>query len=361
VLGLAIVLAGCSKAASPPDASAAAAPLDELHQRLPLDAAWFGQLDRADLKVLERHLESSPRWEVREETRVWAKKVVRYAVRLEPVKDPPSEGATAHLELIPGAYRTSLNGFYSDFQAPQVLQRRVIVGLGNEFGLGKTAKASHVAAGKTEAPLLSWRGGDQPGLQSHLVVDGAQGWTIEIFEQSRAARREFTPRALSEVLEELRSALGAREEIVANGFSAALLRDTPLRMGEPILDVVQGMQPGIYRVTGWANPGEAGVALLRIVQLGPDSKAGPAMLPAELRGKEGTFLSPEHVEARSRRWMGWSTKGEVLFPYQSEVAVYEGDWKHLQSVRFELWFRPANGGADRKLVESLATISGWER
>ena len=361
-LALVALAFGCSARPAARDASPAAPPAAAGGPHVSLDAAWFGQLDLDDLRVLERHLESSPRWEVRQEKRIWAKKLVRYAVRLEPVKPSASEGAEPPLELIPGGYRTTLNGFYSDFEAPHVLQRRVIVGLGNEFGLGRVAKATHAPATGGDALVDVWRSELPTAVESYLVVDGAQGWTIEVFEQSRTERREFTPKAVAEVLAELQTALRAREEIQANGFSAALLRDTPLRQGAPVLEVAEDSQPGIYRLSAFANPGEPGLAFARAVFVGPDPKAGAAGLPDELRGvKEGALLSTEQVEQRSLRWMGYSRKGEALFPYQSQVTVYEGDWHHLQRVRFELWFRPANGGQERKLVETTATIAGWER
>ena len=45
----------------------------------------------------------------------------------------------------------------------------------------------------------------------------------------------------------------------------------------------------------------------------------------------------------------------------SEFTIYEGDWGKPYAARFELWFKPSNGGRARKLVEKVYKIEGWMR
>jgi hypothetical protein len=40
--------------------------------------------------------------------------------------------------------------------------------------------------------------------------------------------------------------------------------------------------------------------------------------------------------------------------------VYEGDWDTFYPARFELWFVPSGGGPERKLVEKVFRICGWQ-
>jgi hypothetical protein len=76
--------------------------------------------------------------------------------------------------------------------------------------------------------------------------------------------------------------------------------------------------------------------------------------------RTGELLSGPYIEKSSLRLAGWSSDKAVLFPYNSEVTVYEGDWEHQYEARFELWFRGATA-KQRKLLEKKLMIYGWER
>jgi hypothetical protein len=130
-----------------------------------------------------------------------------------------------------------------------------------------------------------------------------------------------------------------------------------VRHGEASLEVFDGLQPGIYKVGGWVNPQGDGVAELRAFFVGPAE--GRATVPAEV-GEPGDELSSKRLRPRSRRLIGWSAKPEELFRYQSIVSIYEGDWGHPYTARFELWFESADG-AERKLAETTRQVEGWMR
>ncbi|PQJ09570.1 hypothetical protein CJD36_016655 [Flavipsychrobacter stenotrophus] len=51
----------------------------------------------------------------------------------------------------------------------------------------------------------------------------------------------------------------------------------------------------------------------------------------------------------------------VRFGTSSTFTIYEGDWGKPYAARFEVWFIPANGGNERKLIEKNYKIEGWER
>lgn len=349
-----LLLAGC-RCSPLPEAEAKAVDAG-VANLIDLRDEGFARLSDADRGVLLRYLCGSPRWSVVEE------RGARFAVRLEkaPKDEVLGEGQERREELIPGGYRGGSNGFYSDFESTTVVQRRVLLGLGKEHGFGNSRTPTRATAGQGLVSLKVYEPAhQQPGLESYLVVGGAAGWTLEIFEQSRVPARAFTEQALREVMEELEAALGEAEAILKNGYSAKLSADAPLRRGQPILRVDEGMQPGMYHVVGGADPGEPGRVFVRVVFEGPDPVQGPSKVPPEL--KAGEVLSEERVTRASTRWIGWGSDEGVLFPYQAGVTVYEGDWEHFYRARFELWFQPDSGAPKRKLVEATETISGWQR
>jgi len=110
------------------------------------------------------------------------------------------------------------------------------------------------------------------------------------------------------------------------------------------LDLAQGMQGGIYQVNAQINPGEQGHAYLKVYEQ-----------------TRNTRLSEERLTIRSQQIVGWSNDPRERFRYQVEVTVYEGDWGVYYPARFELWFVPASGAAERKLLEDIFKIEGWQR
>lgn len=299
------------------------------------------RLSDADVAVVERYVRASSRWEVREEDgRRWA------------IRKEPGQG---------GALDASLNGFYGDPTGADRRQTRVALALGRELGFGARAAITRVPPGARSVSVgLRRDPSGQPAVWgSYCIASIAKGVTLEVFEESTRESRAFTQAALREVGAEMRAALEHRAEILAAGHAASLLPD-PLHHGAPTLEIADGMQPGIYVATAWANPRADGRVLVRVRLVGPDP-ATPAAFPPELAGKNGTLLSDDRSGPRSVRWIGYGPDAGVLYPYQSEVTLYEGDWQHRYTARFELWFEPSGGGAARKLVETTRVVAGWMR
>jgi hypothetical protein len=194
---------------------------------------------------------------------------------------------------------------------------------------------------------------------SYVVLALSERVTLEIFEESTRKGRAFTERTLRDVGAELGAALRSRAKILADGHDPALVNDPPLRHGAPVLEVADGMQPGIYVVTAWVNPGADGRTSLRALYAGPDPEA-PRANPPELT-KLGAPLSEDRSTPRSVRLTGWGPDPDVLYPYESEYTIYDGDWQHRYRARFELWFTPATPGPGRKLAETTRVVSGWMR
>lgn len=104
------------------------------------------------------------------------------------------------------------------------------------------------------------------------------------------------------------------------------------------------MQGGIYFVYAHVNPGEPGYAYLKVFE-----------------ATKNTPLSASRMPERSTEFIGWSDKTNDQFLYNSEITVYEGDWEVYYPARFELWFVPDSGKPERKLIEKIFKIEGWQR
>lgn len=155
----------------------------------------FANITPEQRQRLEQYLETTPRWIVQEEG---GKK---FAIRLEVSTGEPGEPPA-------GEFRVPSNGFFSDFQAANVTQTRVLVGLGNEYGFGhERGNITRADAGSGQTQMILEKYMTQPGLQSYLIVQGGSGLTLEIFEQAKQESRVFTRLALAECYAEFAKAL----------------------------------------------------------------------------------------------------------------------------------------------------------
>ena len=104
------------------------------------------------------------------------------------------------------------------------------------------------------------------------------------------------------------------------------------------------MQGGIYQVYARINPGTAGRVYLKVFE-----------------ATRNTRLSAGRIAECSLEYTGWSDDPQEQFFYNTEITVYEGDWGVYYPARFELWFMPQDGGPERKLLEKIFKIEGWQR
>ncbi|MDP4239523.1 MAG: hypothetical protein Q8904_08660 [Bacteroidota bacterium] len=105
-------------------------------------------------------------------------------------------------------------------------------------------------------------------------------------------------------------------------------------------------QPGIYTYAVWTRKIEKGMTYLKAFEV---TKNDP--------------LSVDKLKERSIIEVNNPTDSIVKFGMKNnkEFIIDEGDWRKPYAARFELWFKPDNGGMERKLLEKNYKIHGWQR
>lgn len=164
------------------------------------------------------------------------------------------------------------------------------------------------------------------------------GALVDIYDQSRFPGRQMTAKALELSEQEFARLLAQPEKW------RELLPPDSVRRGPPDLVLRDGMQGGIYEAAVWCNPGAQGTIYLKAFALA-----------------DGARLSAARLRASSNCLPGWSDDPAEQFFSAMHFTIYEGDWGHFYSARFEVWFQPADGGQKRKLFEKNYQIQGWQR
>jgi len=241
-----------------------------------------------------------------------------------------------------GVWRMSLHGYYSSSggdpwgdESLGYFQSRTTIGLDGKPWAGNSRGGSRMDEG-TNAYVVSLGKGNNAD-ESYSLIDCGK-LLIELFEQSNGPERRVTMAALTQLEAEFSRVVAARE------WTRALLPLNATRSGKPTLDLFESFQPGIYDVEGWLNPGEPGVVYLRAYEV-----------------TKGTRLSADRLYEKSNERIGWSDTPSELFLYNSHITIYEGDWGQPYAARFEVWFKPDGGGAERKLFERVFKVEGWQR
>jgi hypothetical protein len=190
--------------------------------------------------------------------------------------------------------------------------------------------------GETQLTLKS---SDQ-GIASNLSV-GQKGLWFEFFEQTRNENRALTREALAWAGDFLKRVRAGQDEIEKRGYAADLMPANGVGNGKARLEIHDGIDGGVYFVTGWANPGEAGYVYLKAYNAGT-----------------GARVSQGGLDRDSNELMGWSGNPAELFYYDTNITM-GGGGDHPYNARFELWFHPANGGKERKLVEVTRKVRDY--
>lgn len=236
-----------------------------------------------------------------------------------------------------------LNGFCSchdiDPFQDESCQIRILLGIDGplltrsmEHSITKAKVGSGTVALKVDKSL-------NQGYVSYLVVT-SQGPSVEIFEEADTRQRPFTPLALSFLEKELK-ALFESSDAREKGFDAKLMPPESVINGAPEIYITG--RGGIYNVYAYVNPGEPGYAYLKVFE--------------ETRN---TPLSEILIVRNSTEYIGWSENTDEKFFYNTMVRVYEGSNGIYYPARLELWFVPESGKPERKLIEKVFKIEGWE-
>ena len=161
---------------------------------------------------------------------------------------------------------------------------------------------------------------------------------VNIVDQSGFPGRQMTAAALDRTEREFSLLLKNLKD-----WKKCLPADS-VRRGGPDLILRNGSQGGIYEAAVWCNPGERGAICLKAFEI-----------------TKGTPLSTERLKMSSNCIPGWSDDPREQFFSAMHFTIYEGRWEQYYGARFEIWFQPDSGGAERKLFEKNYKIQGWER
>lgn len=265
-------------------------------------------------ELLDRYLASHPGW------RVYEERGNRFATRRW---------------MVGNCWQMSLHGYYSSFSeqdGPKFQSRTTIDFSGKPWGhAGQKVDPATPTAVKLE---------QGNGMWESLVSLSAGDLVIEQFEQSNAKERRISRAAFAELEREF-APLAAQPtwETAKNLLpAAAVIR------GTSTLELSNSSQGGIYNAQVRCNPGARGRIYLKAFEI---TRHAP--------------LSADRLKTSTTEWLGWSDDPEEQFLMETHFSIYEGDWEQYYGARFEVWFKPDDGGAERKLLERNFKIEGWMR
>lgn len=110
------------------------------------------------------------------------------------------------------------------------------------------------------------------------------------------------------------------------------------------LQLYNSFQPGLFEYDIWINSKESGLAYLKAFEITKNIELSFARL------KKRSTIRIENTNDSIKR-----------FGTKDIFTIYEGDWGKPYAARFELWFKPDNGGNERKIAEKNYKIEGWQR
>ena len=288
---------------------------------LKIEDEYITTLDGDAAALLQRYFTGNSRWDIRR-----GREQI-YAIRREKIGD---------------TYRSTLNGFYVSYKKREMVQTRVIVSFGKSYGLGRQRRnITEVKAqnGLKVKTIIEGSHGGSPGYTSYLIVVG-NGVNIEVYEQAPEIKRVFTTSALISVFEEIRQVLEYKAAIATVGKVPIPELYPRKQPQEPIFQVKESKTPGLFDLKAWANPQDSGELYIKAFDTSTNER-----------------LSSENMRLRSLRLAAWSDDPGVLFFYDAEISVYEGDAVHEYEARFELWHRNPEG-EEKKVLETLEIIKG---
>lgn len=237
-----------------------------------------------------------------------------------------------------GNWYHPLHGYYNSWASADegfAFQTRTTLGFPG-FVLGRPKKEEiHFLESKVEIDTTK----KQERKDEYICAKG-EAVSLMVFDQTKINEHRITRAVLAFLKDEFEKLEKAttREEMMA------LLPEDAVVKGEDSFVLRDDVQPGIYNLTLRVNPGEAGTVYLKAFEV-----------------TENLPLSVGRLEDRSNERVGWSENPEEKFLSEVEFTIYEGDWEKYYAARFEVWFRPASGGEERKLMERIYKIEGWMR
>ncbi len=281
------------------------------------DLPSLAKLHKNAPDILKRYLATSPAW------RVFREDDALFATRRW---------------MIASHWRYHLGGYYTRRQfGPRSksglpdFQFRLTLGLSGKPRVRGSSDSTRMPLGERSRLTLST--GNQMH-ESHCVVL-LDELVVEVFEQSEARERRLTKAALAHLEEELRPLAQAPQWSTIQ----RMLPSGSTREGEPTIELY-----GFYDSTIWANPGEPGMIYLKAYEVTHEHR-----------------LSADELNEYSNERVGWSSDPSQLFFSNTHFTIYEGDLGKPYAARFEVWFVPDSGAPERKMIEKVFKIVGWQR
>ncbi len=102
-------------------------------------------------------------------------------------------------------------------------------------------------------------------------------------------------------------------------------------------------QPGLFNFDFWTGKIENGTIYLKAFEITHNHALSTSRL---LKSSTVKIFNP--------------TDSIIRFSTTSYLTIFEGDFGKPYAARFEVWFKPDTGGAERKLFEKNYRIEGWQ-
>jgi hypothetical protein len=272
--------------------------------------------------LLERYLASSAAWQV---------------------TDDGGRRVALRRRFERGQWQTVLNMYFTEPDGPSEVTPQFQSSHRTRIFLDGTAldpylvSAVHgearVGASSVDVPLV-FNPNDAGHFQSRLWIRGTD-MAMEIDDGSDTMPRELTRTKLSEVCKEL-DQLESQESSL--GIDS-ILPDGSVANSE--MFSIDG-ELGDYQAAGYVNPGQNGFVYVRAF----DQRSGARLSEKETR--------------KRREYTGWSSISDRYYYFGVQFFIDEGDSEHTYPARFELWFRPEDGGPERRLMTTERSINGSE-
>jgi len=110
------------------------------------------------------------------------------------------------------------------------------------------------------------------------------------------------------------------------------------------LQLYNSFQPGLYEYDFWTSKIDSGTVYIKAYEI-----------------TQNYPLSAERLPSSSSIKIFNPTDTIVKVGTTGHFTIYEGDWGKPYAARFEVWYKPAIGGQERKLFEKNYKIEGWMR